>query len=104
MPLVEPRRRSLRDAVIAMYEERLPDGRLGPQEGIWSRAHIYRQLDRLRAGETVQLHRYGELTALPTGYRPSRAETWTLAELRGDELVPVPTWKPGRPRPAEWTV
>lgn len=95
---------SLRDAVIEMYEARLPKGRLSPQEGIWSRQHMYDQLAKLRAGETVQLHRYGEVNALPTAYRPSRAETWTLAELRGCDLVPVRPWREGKPRPTEWTI
>lgn len=97
-------RRSLRAEVIRLYERLLPDGLLDDQAGIFSRAHMYSQLAKLRAGQTVQLHRFGELTSLPTDFRPSRAETWTLAELRGDELVPVPTWGPGKPRPAEWAV
>ena len=98
-------RRSLRDDVIRSYEKRLPQGRLEPNAGIWSRGHMHRQLERLRAGETVQLHRYGEVDRLPLAHRPARTELWTLAELRdGDVLVPVPSWRPGAPRPAEWTV
>lgn len=103
VPLVEPRRRSVRDVVIRWYEGRLPRSRDDDRDGIYSRAHMQRQLDRLRAGETVQLHRV-EVDRLPVAYRPDRAATWTLAELRGDEVVPVPTWRPGAPRPAEWTV
>jgi hypothetical protein len=104
VPLAEPRRRSLRDAVIRLFEDRLPEGRLGPQEGIWSRQHMDDQLAKLRAGETVQLQRYGELNALPTEYRPASSETWSLAELRNDDLVPVPPWRTEMPRPREWTI
>ncbi|MGD1237276.1 hypothetical protein [Mycobacterium seoulense] len=103
MPLVEHRTRSVRDEVIRLYEARLPKGRLDPRDGIWSRDHMRKQLERLHAGQNVQLHRWGELDALPVVYRPTE-RTWTLYELRGDELVPVPTWVPGWPPPREWTV
>ena len=98
------RARSLRDEVIRLYEKRLPGALLDEREGIFSRAHLHKQLAKLRAGETVQLHRYGELMSLPTAFRPDRAEVWTLAELRGDELVPVRPWRAGMPRPDEWTI
>jgi hypothetical protein len=103
VPLVEHRKRTLREEVIRLYEKRVPMGRLDPRDGIWSREHMYRQLERLRAGENVQLHRWGELDALPVAHRP-QSRLHSLYELRGDELVPLPTWMPGCPRPSEWTV
>jgi hypothetical protein len=93
----------LRQAIIALYEMRLPAARLDPRDGICSRAHMERQLQRLYAGETVQLHRFGEPSMLPLAYRPVELEH-SLYELRGDELVPVPGWQPGCPPPREWTV
>jgi hypothetical protein len=103
MPLAERRTHSLRDAVIRLYEKRLPMGRLGEVEGIWGLDHMRRRLARLRAGQNVQLHRFGELDSLPTAHRPQE-RTWSLYELRGDTLVPVPTWEPGCPPPRQWTV
>ena len=97
-------RRSLRAEVIKLYEKRLPKGLLDQNAGIWSHQHMYDQLAKLRAGQTVQLHRFGELTALPTAFRPDRSESWSLAELRGDDLVPVRPWRTGKPRPTEWTI
>jgi len=97
------RQRTLRDEVVRLYEKRLPKGGLDPRDGIWSREHTRRQLERLRAGLPVQLHRWGELDSLPTTYRPTE-RTWCLYELRGDDLHGVPTQEPGWPRPAEWTV
>lgn len=96
---------SLRDAVIAMYERRLPKAVLDPPSvgGIMSREHIHRQLEQLRAGQNVQLHRWPELSSLPTAHRPTD-RSHALYELRGDELVPVPTWQPGCPPPYQWTV
>jgi hypothetical protein len=96
------RQRTLRDEIIRMYERRLPKGHLDANAGIAGRAHMYRQLERLRAGENVQLHRFGELSYLPLAHRPERIHS--LCELRGDELHPVRTQWPGTPRPAEWTV
>ena len=64
---------------------------------------MQQQLERLRAGQTVQLHRFGELDALPPSHRPVE-RIHSLYELRGDELAPVPTWQPGHPAPREWTV
>jgi hypothetical protein len=86
-----------------LYEKRLPMGRLDPRDGIMSLSHMRRQLERLDAGENVQLHRWGELDSLPLAHRP-HDRTWSLYELRGDTLVPVPTWQPGCPPPREWTV
>jgi hypothetical protein len=54
-------RRSLRAQVIQLYERRLPKGRLAANAGVWSLHHMRRQLDRLTTGNTVQLHRFGEL-------------------------------------------
>lgn len=65
--------------------------------------HRQLELDRLRAGWPVQLHRWGELDSLPPPWRPTE-RTWALYELRGDEPVGVPTSQPGEPRPREWTV
>jgi hypothetical protein len=57
-----------------------------------------RRLTDLRAGRAVQFAHI----EVPAEYRPDR---WhSLYELRGDELVPVPTQRPGQPRPREWTV
>ncbi|OBB73214.1 hypothetical protein [Mycobacterium sp. 852014-52144_SCH5372336] len=98
--------RGLRDAVIALYEKRLPAAPSlddQPRAGITSRGHIAAQLERLRAGATVQLHRFGELDRLPAAFRPTE-RTWRLYELRGDEILGVPTWQPHQTRPAEWTV
>jgi hypothetical protein len=97
------RGRSLREELVRLYEKRLPKGGLDPRDGIMSRSHMRRQLERLHAGLPVQLHRFGELDRLPLAYRPQE-RTWSLYELRDDELVGVPTWKPGQPRPLEWTV
>jgi hypothetical protein len=93
----------VRAALIDLYEKRLPRGLLDANAGIAGRAHMHRQLERLRAGETVQLHRWGELDALPLMYRPT-SRLYSLYELRGDELVPVRAWQPGRPPPRDWTV
>jgi hypothetical protein len=103
VPLVERRTRSLREELIRLYDKRLPMGRLDPRDGIMSLSHMHRQLERLHAGENVQLHRWGELDSLPLAHRP-HDRTWSLYELRGDTLVPVPTWQPGCPPPREWTV
>ena len=104
MPLVDRCTRSLREEAIRLYERRLPKSRLGPREGIWSREQMHRRLARLRAGENVQLHRFGELDSLPLAHRPTE-RTWSLYELRGDdELVGVPGWQPGCPPPRQWTV
>jgi hypothetical protein len=95
--------RTLREEIIRLYEKRVPMGHLDPRDGIWSREHIYRQLERLRAGENVQLHRFGELDSLPLARRP-QSRFYSLYELRGDELVPVSTWQPGCPPPRDWMV
>ncbi len=103
MPQAEYRARTLRAELIRLYEKRLPKGSLDAGAGIWSRAHMHRQLERLRLGRPVQVHRFGELDSLPASHRPVEREH-SLYELRGDELVPVPTWQPGCPPPREWTV
>lgn len=104
--LIRGAQHGLRDAVIALYEKRLPAAPSLVDElraGIASREHITRQLERLRAGAAVQLHRFGELSRLPAEYRPTE-RTWSLYELRGDDLVGVPTLRPQAVRPHEWTV
>ncbi len=103
MPLAEHRTRTVREEVIRLYERRLPTAQLVDGEGIWGRDRMHRQLERLHAGLPIQLHRWGELDSLPTAHRP-QSRFWSLYELRGDELVPGPTWQPGCPPPREWTV
>jgi hypothetical protein len=79
---------SLREAVIGDLGCRMSTG-LFPAS-----------LERALAGETIQLAD----NAIPKPWRPQE-RTWTLYELRGEELVGVPTWKPGQPTPpANWTV
>ena len=57
-------------------------------------------LQRATAGRTIQLAHNN----IPAPWRPHE-RTWSLYELRGDQLVGVPTWRPGQPNPpASWTV
>jgi hypothetical protein len=94
-PIGGTRARTLRYDVIRMYERRLPKARVDDaRAGIWHRDHMHRQLERLRAGLPVQLHRWGELDRLPKALRPADA-FHSLFELRGDQLVPVPTQQRG---------
>lgn len=59
-----------------------------------------RDLERAIAGKSVRLHH----NQIPPAWRPDRW-TWSLYELRGEELVGVPVWRPGEPNPpAAWTV
>lgn len=104
--LIKADRDSTRDLVIAHYRRKLDRaygrtaavrhlaGKPVTEAAFWTA-----MLDDLEAGRTIQLHH----NDLPTAIRP-RPLDWLLYELRGDELVGVPTWKPGQPRPAEWTV
>lgn len=50
------------------------------------------------------LHAYqlGHASGFDAGFTAALRLIWS--SLRGDELVPVPTWKLGHPPPAEWTV
>ena len=77
------KQRTLREEVVRFYARRLPKALPDERAGIWSRDRMKRQLDRLLDGQPVQLHRFGELDALPLAYQP-RERTWTLYELRGD--------------------
>jgi hypothetical protein len=102
VPLAEPRQNTVREEVTRLYKRRLGGARRGQSEGICSREHVERQLARLRAGQTVQLHRFGEVSSLPPPYRPAE-RSHSLYELRGDRLVPVPPRRPGCVPPREWT-
>jgi hypothetical protein len=52
----------------------------------------------LQRGRPMQLTH----NELPSEHRPEQFAS--LYELRGDYLVPVPTWQPHAERPEEWTV
>jgi hypothetical protein len=83
---------SLREAVIADIGRRLSS----PTHS----ASLERDLERAIAGQTIQLAR----NHIPAPWRP-HARTWSLYELRGEQLVGVPTWRPGQLNPPrEWTV
>jgi hypothetical protein len=81
---------SLRAAVIAELGAKIASGQYP--------ASLETDLQRAIAGQTIQLtHR-----AIPARWRPD-AVTWSLYELRGEELVGVPAWRYGSHPPAEWT-
>lgn len=83
---------SLREAVIADIGRRL--------QKKTHRPGLEGDLERAIAGQSVQLHQ----NDVPKPWRP---QEWlsSLYELRGEELVPVPVWRPWMPNPPkEWTV
>jgi hypothetical protein len=83
---------SLRQAVIADIGRRMRDG--------FYPTSLERDLERLVAGQTIQLAHKD----IPAPWRPHE-RTWSLYELRGEQLAGVPTWRPGQPNPpASWTV
>ena len=83
---------SLREAVIADIGRRLSK----PTHP----ASLKKDLERAVSGQSVQLHH----NQIPAPWRP-QDRTWSLYELRGEQLVGVPTWMPWMPNPPrEWTV
>ncbi|MGB6764751.1 hypothetical protein [Mycobacterium sp.] len=83
---------SLREAVIVELSRRIRGG-FYPES-------LERDLERAIASQTIQLAHNN----IPAAWRPHE-RTWNLYELRGEQLVGVPTWRPGQPHPPrEWTV
>lgn len=83
---------SLREAVIADMGRRMRGG--------FYPSSLERDLERAIAGQTIQLAH----NRIPAPWRPHE-RTWSLYELRGEQLVGVPAWRPGQPNPPrEWTV
>lgn len=96
------KRSANRDGILARLAARLENS--DPDDP--RRAVLACKVDGLISGRTVQLG----LGDIPRSRWPDSAASvanpggWLLFELRGDRLVGVPTWKPGRPRPHQWTV